>query len=151
MIGVGVKNSTSDLLIANCDEFIYYDDLVRRQPARGGSGGGGEGGRRSAKSAAPRPAAPPTPGEADRKQEAFDLIVETYEALQEERGEGDTIWGSMIKQTLKRRKPGFSESYYGFRSFSQLLEEAEAKGILALSRDEKSGGFTIKSCRARPA
>ena len=146
VIGVGVKNSTSDLLIANCDEFIYYDDLVRNQPPR---------------SVAPRraPARKPVTGEAvkivaplpptgDKKQEAFDLIVATYEALIEERGEGETIWGSMIKQTLKRRKPGFSESYYGFRSFGQLLEEAEARGILTMDRDEKSGGFIIKSCHS---
>jgi hypothetical protein len=92
-------------------------------------------------------AKPPAPGE-DKKQEAWDLIVETYEALVEERGEGEKIWGSMIKQTLKRRKPGFSESYYGFRSFSQLLEEAQAKGILELELDEKSGGFLIKACHA---
>ena len=141
VIGVGVKNSASDLLIANCDEFIYYDDLVRRQPPR----------RKAARETARKPAknhvaktVKPPPG--DKKQEAWDLIVETYEALVEERGEGEKIWGSMIKQTLKRRKPGFSESYYGFRSFSQLLEEAEARGILELERDEKSGGFIIKSC-----
>ena len=82
-----------------------------------------------------------------RKQEAWDLTVETYEALVEERGEGGKIWGSMIKQTLKRRKPGFSESYYGFQSFSQLLEEAEARGILDLEREEKSGGFIIRGCQ----
>jgi hypothetical protein len=74
--------------------------------------------------------------------------VQTYEALIEERGEGEKIWGSMIKQTLKRRKPGFNESYYGFRTFGQLLEEAEANGLLELERDEKSGGFIIKSCHA---
>ena len=92
--------------------------------------------------------ATPLPPTGDKKQEAFDLIVATYEALIEERGEGETIWGSMIKQTLKRRKPGFSESYYGFRSFGQLLEEAEARGILTMDRDEKSGGFIIKSCHS---
>ena len=170
VIGVGVKKSSSDLLIANCDEFIYYDDLVRPQPPR-----------RKTRPAAPAPATPAVPGKQPRgraakaaphaahhaaspaahqaaspalpaaenkKQEAWNLIVETYEALVEERGEGEKIWGSMIKQTLKRRKPGFSESYYGFRSFGQLLEEAEAKGILQLERDEKSGGFLIKSCHA---
>ncbi len=138
VIGVGVKNSTSDLLIANCDEFIYYDDLVRSKPAR----------KRKAK---PKPAGKATekPSEkspADKKEEAWDLIVDTYEALLEERGEGSKIWGSMIKQTLKRRKPGFSESYYGFRSFGELLEEAESQGILELERDEKSGGYIIKGC-----
>lgn len=141
VIGVGVKNSTSDLLIANCDEFIYYDDLVRRQPPRK-KAGGREVSRKPARGLTAKPAKPT----GDKKQEAWDLIVETYEALVEERGEGEKIWGSMIKQTLKRRKPGFSESYYGFRSFGQLLEEAEAHGILELEREEKSGGFIIKSC-----
>lgn len=141
VIGVGVKGSTSDLLIANCDEFIYYDDLVRRQPPRS----------RARKAPAARKSArgkPPKPTEplGKKKKEALDLVVETYEALMQERGEGTKIWGSMIKQTLKRRKPGFSESYYDFRSFSHLLEEAEARGILELERDEKSGGFIIKGC-----
>jgi len=140
VIGVGVKNSTSDLLIANCDEFIYYDDLVRRQPARTKAG------RKPARGSAAKTAKPAK----DKKQEAWDLIAETYEALIEERGEGEKIWGSMIKQTLKRRKPGFSESYYGFRSFGQLLEEAEAQGILELERDEKSGGFIIKGYHHAP-
>ncbi len=138
VIGVGVKNSTSDLLIANCDEFISYDDLVTRPrpkptmtPARNKPVKGRKG------SAA-------NPVE-DKKREAWDLIVETYEALLAERGDEEKIWGSMIKQALKRRKPGFSEAHYGFRSFGHLLEEAESHGILLLERDEKSGGFIIKS------
>ena len=141
VIGVGVKNSTSDLLMANCDEFIYYDDLVRPQTPRK---------KVVSKEVSRKPVraltakAVETVG--DKKQDAWDLIVETYEALVEERGEGEKIWGSMIKQTLKRRKPGFNESYYGFRSFGQLLEEAEAQGIFELEREEKSGGFIIKSC-----
>lgn len=143
VIGVGVKNSTSDLLIANCDEFIYYDDLVRRQPARRKEIPA-EVGHKPARGPIAKAAKPVK----DKKQEAWDLIVETYEALVEERGEGEKIWGSMIKQTLKRRKPGFSESYYGFRSFSQMLEEAESRGILELEPEEKSGGYIIKSCRA---
>jgi uncharacterized protein (TIGR00288 family) len=141
VIGVGVKNSTSDLLIANCDEFIYYDDLVRRQPPPKKADG-----RALSRKPARGLTAKAAKAAGDKKQEAWDLIVETYEALVEERGEGEKIWGSMIKQTLKRRKPGFSESYYGFRSFGQLLEEAEAHGILELEREEKSGGFIIKSC-----
>jgi uncharacterized protein (TIGR00288 family) len=144
VIGVGVKNSTSDLLIANCDEFIYYDDLVRRQSSRRKEAPP-EAGHKPARGATPKAAKPAVK---DKKQEAFDLIVETYEALVEERGEGENIWGSMIKQTLKRRRPGFSESYYGFRSFGQLLEEAESRGILELEPEEKSGGYIIKSCRA---
>ncbi|MBE3135218.1 MAG: NYN domain-containing protein [Acidobacteria bacterium] len=143
VIGVGVKESTSDLLIANCDEFIFYDDLVRPQPPRGkprpAAAAGKPGRGRAAK-----PALPPD----GKKQEAWDLIVETYEGLVKERGEGEKIWGSMVKQTLKRRKPGFNESYYGFRSFGEMLEEAQTHGILQLEPDEKSGGFLIKSCRA---
>jgi uncharacterized protein (TIGR00288 family) len=143
VIGVGVKNSSSDLLIANCDEFIYYDDLVRRQERRTPASRTASG-RRPAK---PEDPAGPAAVPAEKRQEATDLIVETYTALVEERGEGERIWGSMIKQTLKRRNPGFAESYYGFRSFNQLLQDAETRGILELERDEKSGGFIIKSCR----
>ncbi|NQU41181.1 MAG: NYN domain-containing protein [Lentisphaerae bacterium] len=151
VIGVGVKNSTSDLLMHSCDEFIYYDDLVRKQPPRP---------RTSRSTAAAKPptrkaaAKAPTAKQkeqdkaTDMKQEAMDLVVETYVALKDERGEGDKIWGSMIKQTMKRRHPGFSESYYGFRSFGDLLVEAEALGILELDRDEKSGGFIIEACNA---
>jgi hypothetical protein len=145
VIGVGVENSTSELLMANCDEFIYYDDLVRRKPARKKSAAKGTS-RKSAKSSTAK-AKKPAPVD-KKKQQAWDLTVETYEALVEERGEGGRIWGSMIKQTMKRRKPGFSESYYGFRSFNQLLEEAEAQGILDLEREEKSGGYIIRGCHA---
>jgi uncharacterized protein (TIGR00288 family) len=145
VIGVGVKNSTSDLLIANCDEFIYYDDLVRRPPAAAKGGRSTPGGRKPVRGSGAKALPPPT----DKKQEAWDLVVKTYEALVEERGAGEKIWGSMIKQTLKRRKPGFSESYYGFKSFGQLLEEAEAQGILQLERDEKSGGFILRGERSK--
>jgi uncharacterized protein (TIGR00288 family) len=141
VVAVGVKNSTSDLLIANCDDFIYYDDLVKRE-ARRRSTRTTKTGRKAASTGKTKKATRPE----DRKKEAWDLIVETYEALLAERGEGERIWGSMVKQTLKRRNPGFSESYYGFRSFGELLAEAEAEGILELERDEKSGGYIIKSC-----
>ena len=137
VIGVGVKSSTSDLLIANCDEFIYYDDLTRKKQTKAKPR------KPPAKKPAAKKDASATPTD-DKKQEAWDLVVETYEALVEERGEGQNIWGSMIKQTLKRRKPGFSESYYGFRSFGDLLEEAGKDGILQLEKDERSGGFIIK-------
>ncbi len=143
VIGIGVKNSTSELLIANCDEFIYYDDLVRRPPARKKEAPR-EQARKPVKGPSPKAA---KPGE-DKKQEAWDLIVQTYEALVEERGEGEKIWSSMLKQTLKRRRPGFSESYYGFRSFGQLLEEAQAQGILDLEPEERSGGYIVKGCHA---
>ena len=141
VIGVGVKNSSSDLLIANCDEFIFYDDLVREKPARK---------RAPAKKAAAKPEASaaatdaPKPSDDGKKQEALDLILETIEALGTERGEDEKIWGSMVKQALKRRKPGFNEAYYGFRSFNKLLEEAEARHMLKLERDEKSGGYIIR-------
>jgi len=141
VIGVGVKNSSSDLLIANCDEFIFYDDLVREKPVRK---------RAAAKKTAAKPAtsAPaadvPKPPDDGKKQEALDLILETIEALGTERGEDEKIWGSMVKQALKRRKPGFNEVYYGFRSFNKLLEEAEARHMLKLERDEKSGGYIIR-------
>ena len=81
----------------------------------------------------------------EKKQKAWDLVVDTYDALLAERGESGKIWGSMIKQALKRRKPGFSESYYGFSSFGELLREAEERGILEMERDEKSGSYIIKN------
>jgi len=86
----------------------------------------------------------PKPSDDGKKQEALDLILETIEALGTERGEDEKIWGSMVKQALKRRKPGFNEAYYGFRSFNKLLEEAEARHMLKLERDEKSGGYIIR-------
>jgi uncharacterized protein (TIGR00288 family) len=132
VIGVGVKNSSSDLLISNCDEFIYYDDLVRADEQK----------RRAAKKR--RESAAGAGEDKDKKQEAFDLLVETLTALIAERGEGERIWGSMVKQALKRRKPGFNESYYGFRTFSDLLEEAEKKALIKLEPDEKSGGHILR-------
>ena len=178
VIGVGVKNSTSDLLIANCDEFIYYDDLVRTKQktkrktktkasataSKKVSGGG----RKKAKSKGSGEAAPSaesvdepelddvgvdtdTDGDGasaapdeERQQEALDLVLETIDALLEERGEETQLWGSMVKQTLRRRRPGFHETYYGFKSFGKLLEEAQAQGLLELELDERSGGYRIK-------
>jgi len=163
VIGVGVKNSTSELLIANCDEFIYYDDLVRAQKARKTpqkktdakaapkSGNSGDHAvAPAAASAATKPAktgkTPKSPKtDADKKQEAFDLVLETVDALIAERGEDEKVWGSMVKQALKRRKPGFNESYYGFKSFNALLEEAKARQLLELERDDKSGGYRVRS------
>ena len=172
VIGVGVKNSTSDLLIANCDEFIFYDDLVRerkkaaprRAPAKAAPAprakGGAKAAAAAAAAAAPAPvadpgesgeneAAPPAPekgerGPEQRQQEAVDIIVSTVEALATERGGDERIWGSMVKQAMKRVRPGFNESYYGFRSFNSMLEEAERRGSLALERDEKSGGYIVR-------
>jgi len=142
VIGVGVKNSTSDLLIANCDEFIFYDDLVRETPARRRTTTRKSAPKQSAETPAAESEAAPKADD-DRRQEALDLIIETIEALGAERGEDGKIWGSMVKQALKRRKPGFNESYYGFRSFNKLLEEAQSRNLLTLERDEKSGGYII--------
>ena len=146
VIGVGVKQSSSDLLISNCDEFIYYDDLVReksKRPARRKAPASPTSAASAAAPAAADAARAPA-ADIDKKQEALDLVIETLEALFTERGAGEKIWGSMVKQALKRRKPGFNESYYGFRSFSKLLEEAAARRLLALEHDEKSGGVIIK-------
>ena len=149
VIGVGVKNSTSDLLIANCDEFIFYDDLVRekkRPAARRAAPKAAAGGepRAAAKTAASEAKAPAKKGDDERRAEAVELIAETLEALATERGGDEKIWGSMVKQALKRRKPGFNESYYGFRSFNALLEAAEKGGTISLERDEKSGGYIVR-------
>jgi hypothetical protein len=162
VIGVGVKNSTSDLLIANCDEFIFYDDLVREKKKavtrRGtakatGAAKGRAPPKKAVDDAAARPAAtetaaPEPKSDDERREEALDLIVETVDALIRERGADEKIWGSMVKQALKRRKPGFNESYYGFRSFNSMLEEAARTGSLELERDEKSGGYTVRLAAA---
>lgn len=139
VIGVGVKNSTSDLLISSCDEFIYYDDLVR--------GAAKQATARRKRTTATKKTTRVSAGrtKSDKTQEALDLLMETVEALFAERGEEEKVWGSMVKQALKRRKPGFSESYHGFRSFSKLLEEAKERKLLELTHDEKSGGYIITS------
>jgi uncharacterized protein (TIGR00288 family) len=133
VVGVGVKNSTSDLLISGCDEFIYYDDLVR-----------GENHGRSArreKTAKASTKAPSTPD--DRRQEGIDLAVAVAEDLFSERDAEEKVWGSMVKQAIKRRKPGFNESYYGFKNFGKLLEEARDRKLIDLEFDTKSGGYII--------
>ena len=142
VFGVGVKNSTSDLLIANCDEFIYYDDLIRkakqRQPSKKKAGNGRkDSGERAAQKNR----------QEARAEKAYEQVLETIDDLFSERGDEDKIWGSMVKQALKRRKPGFSESYHGFSSFGKLLEQMESMEMLALEHDEKSGGYIITSVR----
>jgi len=142
VIGVGVKQSTSDLLVANCDEFIFYDDLVRES-------------RRTAakRDARDTPVAKRSPDEEvrrkekyeSRKTEAIEMAVETFDALVSERGDSGKIWASMLKEAIKRRKPDFSESYYGFRTFGNLLEEAQTRGLLEFGRDEKSGAYVYRS------
>ena len=170
VIGIGVRDSTSDLLAANCDEFIFYDDLVREQKTRrkgserkttaktaqqpNASAAGNANGA-TATPAAPAPSASQSatpavaksaPGKRDEepRQDALELIVETIEALIAERGEEDKLWGSMVKQTMKRRRPGFNEAAYGYRSFRQMLEDAQMHGLLTLQKDEKTGQYMIR-------
>jgi len=121
VIGLGVKNSTSELLIENCDEFIFYEDLVRVQQ---------------------RPMPVLAGGVPEKLQDCFNLLVDSVSALQRENKE--ILWGSMVKETMKRKKPSFNETYYGFRSFSHLLEDAQRRGIVALRRDQRSGSYIIE-------
>ena len=137
VVGVGVKNSTSDLLTSNCDEFIYYEDLMRESEKQG-------------KAKRKRPSARAgrkkvVDGEEEKRLEGLNLVLETTEDLSRERGEEEKVWGSMVKQALKRRKPGFSESYHGYKTFKHLLEDAKARGMLELEFDKKSGGYIVKS------
>jgi uncharacterized LabA/DUF88 family protein len=136
VIGVGVKNSSSDLLIANCDEFIFYDDLARVKENASGSR------QRRARSSASGSSAS-RKAQSDPASEGIAQVMEVVEELLAERGGSGKVWGSMVKQTLKRRRPGFNESYHGFRSFNALLEEAQRRGLLQLERDERSGGYVI--------
>lgn len=137
VIGVGVRGSTSDLLISNCHEFIFYDDLIaepvppKGRRSRGGRGRGG---------ATQNKQAPST----DAALAGIQLVLETAAALSAERGDGAKLWASMVKQTLRRRRPEFSEAAYGFQSFNDLIEDAAARGFVDLSRDDKSGGYVIQ-------
>jgi uncharacterized LabA/DUF88 family protein len=124
VIGLGVKNSTSDLLIENCDEFIFYEDLVRGQQR-------------------PLPQIANVP---EKVQECFALLVDSVLALQRENKE--ILWGSMVKETMKRKKPSFNETYYGFRTFSHLLEDAQRRGIVTLRRDQRSGSYIVEDLGA---
>ena len=144
VIGVGVKNSTSDLLIANCDEFIYYDDLARENAEKAEKAKKRTGKKKPAAKSAAGTSPKAASQEEDKTQEVLDLVMETVEALFAERGE-EKIWATMVKQALMRRKPGFNESYYGFRSFSKLLEEAVTRKLLDIEHDEKSGQILIKN------
>jgi len=154
VIGVGVQQSTSDLLIANCDEFFFYDDLVRESQ------------RAVAKREASRPqqpaqqAAKRAPEEEKsrnkedlekRRTKAIEIAVQTFDALASERGDSGKIWASVLKNAIKRRKPDFNETYYGFRAFGNLLEEAHARGLLEFGRDEKSGAYVYRSTAATAA
>ncbi|WP_079434596.1 NYN domain-containing protein [Zoogloea sp. LCSB751] len=146
VIGVGVKQSTSDLLIANCDEFIFYDDLVRET-------------RQAVAKREPKEAQPQvrrSPEEEKRRREelearrsrAVDMAVETFDALLAERGDTGKIWASVLKDAIKRRKPDFSETRFGFKAFGNLLDEAQSRGLLEVGRDEKSGTYVYRRAGA---
>ena len=125
VIGCGVKSSTSDLLISNCDEFIYYDDLIRAA-----------GKTRAA------PVAPKKGRSGDsKKQEAVDRLLEVIESLELDY---DPLWGSLLKQTVRRVYPGFNETYYGYDTFSDLLEEMADQGYILLNYDEDRGNYEIR-------
>jgi uncharacterized protein (TIGR00288 family) len=146
VIGVGVKNSSSDLLIENCDEFIYYDDLVREhRKARAATQKHARDKKAKAEKRA-RPEGeegPPAADKSGEKSEALELVLDTVEALFKDR-EGN-LWGSMVKQVLKRKRPNFDESYYGYRTFNELLQDAHEKHLLEIQKDDKSGGMLILS------
>lgn len=134
-IGLGVKNSTSDLFIECCDEFIYYDDLVRERASR----------RERALVREPKKPKSQDSKSAhhaeDIKEEALDHVLDVVERLLEDR-DGD-VWSSMVKQTLKRKRPNFSERFHGYRSFNHMLEDARDRGLLEIDKDERSGGYRI--------
>jgi uncharacterized protein (TIGR00288 family) len=144
VIGVGVKQSCSDLLIANCDEFIYYDDLVRdREGERANAS------RRENREQSVRRTPEEEKGRREkleaRKTKAIEIAASTFADMSADRGEGERIWASVLKEVIKRRNPGFNESYFGFRSFGNLLEEAANRGLLGFGRDEKSGAYVTRA------
>ena len=133
VIGCGVKNSTSNLLIANCDEFIYYDDLVRAA----------EKPRKKAprqKSKAEGKGEEPVASLDTKKQQGVEEVMEIVRSLSLEY---DPLWGSMVKQTIRRVNPSFNESYYGFESFSELLKQAEELSYITLDYDQNRGNYKV--------
>jgi uncharacterized protein (TIGR00288 family) len=142
VVGVGVKSSSADLFINNCDQFLYYDDLVREELERQRA--------KSIRKSDSKPENPPAKLNAGpTREQALDALVATLAALEQERGE-DRIWGSMIKPALKRRNPGFNERAHGFQSFNDLLKTAEKVGLVKLETDGKSQNFTVRSVQAAP-
>ena len=143
VIGLGVKNSTSELLVSVCDEFIFYEDLVREktrfrqqqqqqrpapqriEPVRSSPGGMAE----------------EEKSDSDKQAELAELLTDAFGALQRENHE--QVWGSMIKQQIKRKRPQFSEAYFGFRNFSDVLEASKKNGLFELRRDNRSGSYVV--------
>ncbi|MES2570776.1 MAG: NYN domain-containing protein [Verrucomicrobiota bacterium] len=137
VIGVGVKKSTSDLFINNCDEFLYYDDLARPVPTKKRTGAASATKSKDA-------SAKETPAKGPTVDKALELLMKTLEAIRGDRGEDERIWSSMVKQAMKRRNPGFNERAHGFRSFNDLLKEAEKRGLLKLEADKQAGNYTVR-------
>src|SRR6202789_2293242 len=151
VIGVGVQQSTSDLLIANCDEFFFYDDLVResqRTVAKRESSRPQQAAQQAAKRAPDEEKSRNKEDLEKRRTKAIEIAVQTFDALASERGDSGKIWASVLKNAIKRRKPDFNETYYGFRAFGNLLEEAQARGLLEFGRDETSGAYVYRSTAA---
>ena len=145
VIGVGVKDSTSSLLSANCDEFIFYDDLVRVQEARKKPAAKKQSSKAAGKEPKQNGAKPEEPKADDHgRTELFDFLIGTIEALIAERGSDEKIWASMVKSTMQRRRPGFNESQFGYRSFKELVEDAQRQKMLSIVRDEKGTQYTIR-------
>jgi hypothetical protein len=130
VIGCGVKSSTSDLLVSSCDEFIYYDDLIRVAEKTGPS-------RRRRRTRATK--------EDTKKQEALERVLEIVTSLARDY---DTIWGSMVKQTIRRVYPSFNEDYYGYPSFNAVLEDAKEQGLVELEYDEQRGNYVVRPLAA---
>jgi len=118
VIGLGVKNSTSELLVSSCDEFIFYEDLIRAVQE-----------------------APPLAGIPKKQRECFALLADSIKALM--RDGKEVLWGSMIKQTMQRKRPEFNEEYFGYSAFSALLEDAEKHHVIRLRRDQRSGTYVV--------
>lgn len=131
VVGVGVKNSTSDLLVSNCDEFVYYDELVREATPK----------RPRKKKTTTGKSRDNGPSREDLREKGVDLLVGTAESMLRDRP--GKLWGSMVKQTIIRKQPNFSESYHGFRSFNQMLEAAAEEELLEIEKDERGGGYII--------
>jgi uncharacterized protein (TIGR00288 family) len=138
VVGVGVKQSTSDLFINNCDEFIFYDDLVREKakPARKRP-------RPAAKSTKPKSESATPAEKSGDPDDAIELVADTLDALVAERGDSEPIWPSMIKDAIKRRRPQFSERFHGFKTFGALLDATKKRGLIHLKKDRKSGNNQV--------
>ncbi len=140
VIGCGIRSSTSNLLVANCDEFIYYDDLVKAVAAKPQAPRKPVPGKKPEKPAARKPPEGAAKPELGERTEAIDQVMEIIRSLQ---ADYDPLWGSLVKQTVRRVHPSFQEGHYGYRTFSELLEELEDLGYIDLDYDERRGNYKV--------